>query len=1156
MKRHVTQVVFACLWMVSFLAGQTSPTNTASVSVPPVIQFSNVATDAAGVPLTGTVQMTFSLYNNSQGGEPLWTERQTVTLANSGEYSVYLGITKPNGLPETLFTNGEAHWLGVTIAGQQEQPRVFLVSVPYAMKAGDAATIGGLPPSAFVMAGATKGGVAGSAAVGEAFATPQIAGSGTQNYIPVWTDNNGDLGNSVIYQSVSQIGINTTNPATGVALDVNGAINSAQGYDLDSYTSLPFLTGLWTKGNVFLGWAGSSLPTQGSNNVAVGGAAMSAGYYASNGGYSNAALGASALARDTTGYENTAVGAQALLDNTAGNDNTAVGGRAGVSNVGANGNTKGSKNTFIGYDAGPGTSTQLSNATAIGANAIVSENNALVLGSISGQNGATSNVTVGIGTAKPAFPLDVAGIIRSSTGGFQFPDGSVQTSAALGGGGGTINGSLTIDGNLSSTGTVTGSSFQIGSNLFDYGSYSQGNAFLGFSGNTSATGSQNTAAGLNSLSAVTTGNNNVAIGFALSGDTSGNANVGVGDYTLNNVTTGAFYSAMGFYAGQILDGSSGTGLDDTAIGSGAAFSTGTLNNATALGSNAEVSESNALVLGAVTGVNGGTSVNVGIGTTAPQFTLDVEAASGSQTGPSVNFGSTTLPANFNVNGTITNNGQPLATGNTFISSTGNGLSASTSVPGDAGVVATNTANCPTNSNCASSGVVANTNDPSGSGVVGINNATSAGNYSAIGVYGQSDASGGVGVWGQGGSFGVAAEGTTYGLTAEGDFVGIEASGGSTGVEATGAIGVYGFSSTSTGSGVYGLATATGVFGSSATQSGVAGVATDSNSTGAPGVYGQSITSAVGVGVYGSGTGNGVYGTSQSGNGVYGFTNNTQGQMVAGVYGQYNGVSGTGTMMGGNAGVWADSSAQEANGALLATADNMAAGMFFNNTSDSQGYTLQATNMNSGPSFIATNGNGSGCNIDGNGDINCSGSKNAVVPIDGGAHKVALSAIESPKNWFEDFGSVQLSNGSATVAIDSQYAQTVNTGIEYHVFLTPNGDCKGLYVSQRTPASFEVRELGGGTSNIEFSYRIVALRKNYENIRLADHTHDLDGLKRFTERRAARAASVPPQPKSPAKLEIPEAPRLLPMPPKPALPKIRPAVKTAAVSPSVKQVPNP
>jgi hypothetical protein len=101
--------------------------------------------------------------------------------------------------------------------------------------------------------------------------------------------------------------------------------------------------------------------------------------------------------------------------------------------------------------------------------------------------------------------------------------------------------------------------------------------------------------------------------------------------------------------------------------------------------------------------------------------------------------------------------------------------------------------------------------------------------------------------------------------------------------------------------------------------------------------------------------------------------------------------------------------------------------------------------------------------------------------------VALSAIESPENWFEDFGTGKLSSGVATVMLDATFRQTVNTGMSYHVFLTPEGNCRGLYVTRKTPRGFEVRELRGGKSNVRFDYRIVARRKGFEAIRLADMT---------------------------------------------------------------------
>jgi hypothetical protein len=142
-------VLFFALAAVAQQAGNTA----ANVQVvPPLIQFSGIAQEESGAPFTGTVRMTFVLYATKDGGEPLWTETQDVPLDGLSHYSVQLGISRPDGVPAALFTTGESRWLGVRIAGQAEQPRILLVSVPYALKAGDAATLGGLPASAFVLA--------------------------------------------------------------------------------------------------------------------------------------------------------------------------------------------------------------------------------------------------------------------------------------------------------------------------------------------------------------------------------------------------------------------------------------------------------------------------------------------------------------------------------------------------------------------------------------------------------------------------------------------------------------------------------------------------------------------------------------------------------------------------------------------------------------------------------------------------------------------------------------------------------------------------------------------------------------------------------------------------------------------------------------------
>jgi hypothetical protein len=162
----------------------------------------------------------------------------------------------------------------------------------------------------------------------------------------------------------------------------------------------------------------------------------------------------------------------------------------------------------------------------------------------------------------------------------------------------------------------------------------------------------------------------------------------------------------------------------------------------------------------------------------------------------------------------------------------------------------------------------------------------------------------------------------------------------------------------------------------------------------------------------------------------------------------------------------------------------------------------------GPIFTAFGGISGNCVIDAGGSLSCTGTKNAVVPVDGGKRIVAMSAIEAPQNWFEDAGEAEMVNGAAVVQLDPTYTQTVNVDMKYQVFLTPYGDCKGLYVTNRTANSFEVHELSGGTASLSFGYRIMALRKKYENVRFADHTHDLDEHKRMLARtHAAGAAPV-------------------------------------------------
>ena len=113
-------------------------------AVPSLISYNGVLGNSGSQSRAAVAGVTFLLYRDEQGGAPLWIETQNVTPDKTGHYVAQLGATSTNGLPPDLFRNGEPRWLAVQVAGEAEQPRVLLVAVPYAMKAADAATLGGL----------------------------------------------------------------------------------------------------------------------------------------------------------------------------------------------------------------------------------------------------------------------------------------------------------------------------------------------------------------------------------------------------------------------------------------------------------------------------------------------------------------------------------------------------------------------------------------------------------------------------------------------------------------------------------------------------------------------------------------------------------------------------------------------------------------------------------------------------------------------------------------------------------------------------------------------------------------------------------------------------------------------------------------------------
>ena len=294
------------------------------------------------------------------------------------------------------------------------------------------------------------------------------------------------------------------------------------------------------------------------------------------------------------------------------------------------------------------------------------------------------------------------------------------------------------------------------------------------------------------------------------------------------------------------------------------------------------------------------------------------------------------------------------------------------------------------------------------------------------------------------------------------------------------IGVFGDSAEQ--SGVVGRSrgtTAPGVFGFCAKLTGVAGRSTD-----APGMFGDSVKQA------------GVMGRSASSAGVFGF-----GDSAFQVSGPPSGVLGVNDksigVLGSSAKVIGVLGNTDKGLGVVGVA-NFGAGVPTDQITDQGIAVIGLGNSGFGAAGMSTSGTGifgsSKTGLAGHfkgpviieGDVTIvGGTKSAAVPHPDGSHR-QLYCIESPESWFEDFGEARLVNGQTEVRLDRGFAALVKLK-GYHVFLTPYGDCKGMFVTKRAAMGFRVCEQQGGTSNVRFAYRVVAKRKDVVASRLAKVT---------------------------------------------------------------------
>lgn len=231
--------------------------------------------------------------------------------------------------------------------------------------------------------------------------------------------------------------------------------------------------------------------------------------------------------------------------------------------------------------------------------------------------------------------------------------------------------------------------------------------------------------------------------------------------------------------------------------------------------------------------------------------------------------------------------------------------------------------------------------------------------------------------------------------------------------------------------------------------------TNNNSTthqGRSGIWGHDDSTDGGtknVGVAGSSNnGSGVSGTSTNGLGVFGSSSNA------------NGIQGDST---NGSGVYAFSA-------------NNAGGSFENDTAGQ--FTLIAANDASGGYPFLAGGPAGVVTMDGSGNVQASGAMYATgfftelrTTDNEGRHVTAYTG-QSADAEMSDVGTGRIASGHGIVQLDPAFARTLDMRSGYHVFLTPKGDSKGLYIASESPAGFEVRESQGGQSTLSFDYRII------------------------------------------------------------------------------------
>jgi hypothetical protein len=112
--------------------------------IPATINYQGRLLDPAGVPLTGSHEVIFRIFDDATAGAALWAETRTITADSAGVFAVLLGAVDSIGI---AFDG--PRWLEVEVGGEILAPRREMASVPFAFQSRNSHLIEGFHPDAF-----------------------------------------------------------------------------------------------------------------------------------------------------------------------------------------------------------------------------------------------------------------------------------------------------------------------------------------------------------------------------------------------------------------------------------------------------------------------------------------------------------------------------------------------------------------------------------------------------------------------------------------------------------------------------------------------------------------------------------------------------------------------------------------------------------------------------------------------------------------------------------------------------------------------------------------------------------------------------------------------------------------------------------------------